>query len=182
MCLGVLLVPFGVPRADLFAECGLRRDTPPKALTTQMAECNFSHVEPTAVFGSIMALSFIRDSFRLRRIKSFIQRCFGVGIEIVHHQTNFFHMRIMLINKFSDKMRPIHLGSLRGDFRISLTHSWCKSDENVCCPISLILGVILQWLARESGERSTDFPKQLGRPFIHTYLGILRIIRFFIDI
>src|SRR6266508_2137162 len=44
MCLGVLLVPFGVPRADLFAECGLRRDTTPKALTTQMAEFNLSHV------------------------------------------------------------------------------------------------------------------------------------------
>jgi hypothetical protein len=182
MCLGVLLVPFGVPRADLFAECDLRRDTPPKALTTQMAEFNFSHVEPTAVFGSRMALSFLRDSFRLRRINSFIKRCFGVGIEIVHHQTNFFHMRILLINKFLDKMRPIHLGPLRCDFRLSLPHAWVKSDDNICCPISLILCVIPQWLARESGERSTDFPNQWGRPFIHPYVGILRIIRFFIDI
>jgi hypothetical protein len=182
MGLGVLLVPFGVPRADLFAECGLCRDTTPKALTTQMAEFNLRHVEPTAVFGSIMDLSFIRDPFRLRWIKSFIKRRLGMGIEIVHHQTNFFHMRLMLINKFSDKIRPIHLCPLCCDLSISLTYSWCKSHKNVCGSISLILCIIPQWLARESGERSTNFPKQLGRHFIHTYVRILRIIRFFLDI
>jgi hypothetical protein len=56
MCLGVLLVPLGVPRLDLVDECGLRRDTAPKALTTQMAEFDLSHVYPTAVFGSLMEL------------------------------------------------------------------------------------------------------------------------------
>jgi hypothetical protein len=142
MCLGVLPVPFGVPRADLFAECGLCRDTTPKALTTQMAAFNLSHVEPTAVLGSIMDRSFICDPFRLRRIKSFIKRRFGMGIEIVHHQTNCSHMRIMLINKFSEKIRPINLCPRCCDFRISLTHSWCKSDKNVCCSISLILCII----------------------------------------
>ena len=79
MCLGVLLVPLGIPRLDLFDEGGLRRDTAPKALTTQMAEFDLSHVEPTAVFGGRVDLSFLRDSLRLRRIKGFIKRCFGVG-------------------------------------------------------------------------------------------------------
>ena len=73
MGLGVLLVPLGIPRLDLVDECGLRRDTAPKALTTQMAEFDLRHVEPTAVFGGIVDLSFIRDSFRLRRIKGFIK-------------------------------------------------------------------------------------------------------------
>ena len=44
MSLGVLLVPLGVPRLDLFDECGLGRDTAPKALTTQMAEFDLRHV------------------------------------------------------------------------------------------------------------------------------------------
>ncbi len=73
MGLGVLLVPLGIPRLDLVDECSLRRDTTPKALTTQMAEFDLRHVEPTAVFGGIVDLSFIRDSFRLRRIKGFIK-------------------------------------------------------------------------------------------------------------
>jgi hypothetical protein len=54
MCLGVLLVPLGIPRLDLVDECGLRRDTAPKALTTQMAEFDLSHVEPTTVFGGMV--------------------------------------------------------------------------------------------------------------------------------
>jgi hypothetical protein len=44
MSLGVLLVPLGVPRLDLVDERGLRRDTAPQALTTQMAEFNLRHV------------------------------------------------------------------------------------------------------------------------------------------
>src|SRR5260370_17303263 len=82
MCLGVPLVPLGVPRLDLFDEGGLGRDTAPKALTTQKAEFDLRHVEPTTVFGGITELEFICDSFRLRRIKGFIKRCFGVRIEI----------------------------------------------------------------------------------------------------
>ena len=72
MCLGVPLVPLEVPCLDLVNQCGLRRDTAPKALTTQMAEFDLRHVEPTAMFGSIMDLSFIGDSFGLSGGKGFI--------------------------------------------------------------------------------------------------------------
>jgi hypothetical protein len=44
MGLGVLLVPLGVPRLDLFDECGFGRDTAPKTLTTQMAEFDLRHI------------------------------------------------------------------------------------------------------------------------------------------
>ena len=44
MGLGAPLVPLGVPRLDLVDECGLRRDTAPEALTTQMAEFDLRHV------------------------------------------------------------------------------------------------------------------------------------------
>ena len=74
MGLGVLRVPLGVPRLDLVDERGRRRDTAPQALTAQMAAFDLRHVEPTAVFRSIMDLSCIRDSFRLRRIKGFIRK------------------------------------------------------------------------------------------------------------
>ena len=40
----MLRVPLGVPCLDLFDECSLARDTAPKALTTQMAEFDLSHV------------------------------------------------------------------------------------------------------------------------------------------
>ena len=142
MGLGVLLVPLGVPRLDLVDERGLRRDTAPQALTAQMAEFDLRHVEPTAVFGSIMDVSFVGDSFRLMGIKCFVKRSFGVGIQIVHHEANLLHVGIMLINQFFDKVRPIHFGALLSDFGLPLTCSWFKSDKNVCRPMSFILCVI----------------------------------------
>ena len=63
-----------------------------------------------------MDLEFIRYSFRLRWLKGFIKRCFHMRIEIVHHQMDFFDMGVMLINKFLDKVRPIHFGPLLRDF------------------------------------------------------------------
>ena len=86
MGLGAPLIPLGVPRLDLVDECGLRRDTALKALTTHMAEFDLRHVEPTAVFGTRVDLSFIRESFRLRGIKCFIERCFGMGMQIRHYR------------------------------------------------------------------------------------------------
>jgi len=134
------------------------------------------------MFGGIMDLSFICYSFCLRRGKCFIKRGFGMGIKIIHHETDFLYVRIMLINKFLDKVGPINFCPLLSDFGMTLTSSWFKSHKNICCPISLILGIISQRLPRDSRERSTNFANQLGRHFIYTHLGILRVIRFFIDI
>ena len=85
------------------------------------AEFDLRHVEPTAVFGGIMDREFIRDAFRLRGIKCFIQRGCGMGMQIVHHQTEFLHVGRMLINKFLDKVCPINFGPLLSDFGIPLT-------------------------------------------------------------
>ena len=56
MCLGVTRIPFDVPRLDLVEERFFLLYTARTALTTQMAEFDLSHVEPTAVFGGIMEL------------------------------------------------------------------------------------------------------------------------------
>ena len=94
---------------------------------TQMAEFDLRHVEPTAMFGHVVDVEFIGDSFCLRRIKSFIQRSFGVGIEIVHNSADFLRMGIMLVNESLDKVGPIHFGALISSLGIALTCSWLKS-------------------------------------------------------
>jgi len=182
MGLGMRLVPLGVPRLNLVEERGRGRDTAPQALTAQMAEFDLGHVEPTAMLGRRMDLSFIRDSLRFRGITCFRKRGFRVGMQMVHHEANLRPMGSMLLNKCLDKVRPITCCPLRSDFGISLTSSWLKSNKNVCRSISLILCVIPQGFSRRSGERNTDFLNQLGGHFVHTYLGTLRTIRLFIDI
>jgi len=178
----MLLVPLGVPRLDLVDERGLGRDTAPKALTTQMAEFDLRHVEPTTMLGGIMDLSFICDSFCLRGGKCFIKRGCGMGMKIIHHEADFLCMRIMVINKFLDKVCPINFCPLLSDFGMTLTSSWFKSHKNVCGPIALILCSISQRLPRCRWKRSTDFTNQWGRHCIHTPLRTRRIVRFFINI
>jgi hypothetical protein len=39
-----------------------------------------------------------------------------VSIQIIHYKADFLHVRIMLINKFLDKVRPINFRPLLCDF------------------------------------------------------------------
>jgi hypothetical protein len=178
MRLGMLLVPWGVPRLDLGDEGRLGRDTAPKALTTPMAACALRPVAPTAVFGGIMDGSLSGDSFGLRRRKCFRQRGVGGGMALGHHQADFLHMWSMLINQFLDTRCPIHFCPRLSAFGISLTHAWGKSDKNIGCPSAFILRVISQRLPRFSRERSTACANELGGPFSETHWGIRRVIRF----
>ena len=105
-----------------------------------------------------------------------------MGIPLGHDQANLLHVGRVLLNQLCDKVCPIHLCALRSDFGIPLPCSWFKRHKNVGGPMPLVRCVIPQWLPRFSGERSTPFPHQLRRPCVHTPLGTLRIIRYFIDI
>jgi hypothetical protein len=145
-----------------------------------MAEFDRRHVEPTAMFGGIMDLLFVCDSFGLRGVKGFIQRGCGMGMQIVHHEADFLDMRILLIHKFLDKVRPINFRSLIRDFCRPLSSSRFKSHKNVCRTISFICRVISERLPRLGWQRSTDFPYQLGRHCIYAHLGILGVIRLFL--
>ena len=128
-----------------------------------------------------MDRAFLRDALRLRGITCFIQRCFGMGMQLVHHQTQFFHMGIMLINKFADNVCPLYWCSLRSPFGLPLASAWVKSHQNICGPMALRRSVIAQRLPGLSRERSTDCTNELGRHCIYTHWGTLRIIRLFLN-
>src|SRR2546426_147596 len=71
---------------------------------------------------------------------------------------------------------------VRGAVRISLPQAWGKSAHHGGRPLALLRGVIPQWLARERGERRTDFPKPWGRHGLHPAGGRRRRRRFVSDI
>lgn len=73
MRLGILGVPFGIPRRDRCTERFFGRDAVCEALATEMAQCDLGHVSPTAVLGRLMEIEFIGEAFGLRRLKGFIQ-------------------------------------------------------------------------------------------------------------
>jgi hypothetical protein len=59
MSLGLTVVTLCVPRLDLVAKRGTVFSAVCKALTTQMAEFDLGHVEPTPMLWSIMDVSWI---------------------------------------------------------------------------------------------------------------------------
>ena len=65
-----------------------------------------------------------------------------MGIEIVHHEANFLYVRIMLVNKFLDKVRPIHFCPCLRNFGIPLPSQGLKSHKNVCCPIASLVSYL----------------------------------------
>ena len=44
-----------------------------------------------------------------------------MGIKIIHHEADLLCVRIMLINKFLDKISPINFCPLFSDFGMTLT-------------------------------------------------------------
>jgi len=178
----VLLVPFGVPRADRVAAWGLRRETPPKALTTQVAAFPLRHGEPPAVFGRSMDRAWIREAFRLRRLPRFRTRGVGVRREMVQHATHVFPMRIRWSNTCAETRRPSTWCPRCRAVRLSLPQAWGKSAHHGGRPLALLRGVIPPWLARERGERRTDFPTPWGRHGLHPAGGRRRRRRLVRDI
>jgi hypothetical protein len=105
-----------------------------------------------------------------------------MGRKIIHPEADLLYVRIMLSNKFLDKRGPINFCPLLRACGMTVTSSWFKSQKNVCCPLSLRRCRSAQRLPRCSWERSTNFTKQLGRQFLSTHVGRLRVLRVFIEI
>ena len=97
----------------------------------QDTEFDFSHVEPTAMFGGVVDFQFGGNAARLSRRERFIQRCEFVRVQIVHHQDDRVCLREMDIDQVAHAVGEIDIVSLA--FPLSL----CLLLWRVC-HISLI--------------------------------------------
>ena len=129
-----------------------------------------------------MDFQFIGDSFRLFRNKRFIQWILMMGIQIIHDQTDLLGVWIHLIHKRLPIVRKINFCPVIRYCRIALPTPWFKSEKDVCRTIPFIFCVILTRFPRLGREGIADFPNELSRHFIDTYLWTLWIIGLFIDI
>jgi hypothetical protein len=182
MRLGLTVVTFFVPGLDLVDESGFVLDAVCKTLTTQMAEFDLGHVEPTPVFGGIMDFQCIGDSFRLLRNKRFIQRSLMMGIQIIHDQTDLLSVWRHLIHQRVHIVRKINFCPVIRYCSIALTTQWFKSEKDVCRTMPLIFCVLLTRFPRLGREGIADFPNELSRHVIATHLWTRWIIGVFIDI
>ena len=80
---GVGFVSLADPGVDLVDDCLFVGDSPVEALRGEDAEFGFGQVQPGTVFRRVMPFEALDESPGLGGGKSFVERCGGVGVEII---------------------------------------------------------------------------------------------------
>jgi len=118
--------------------CRKIRDAPIKALFGKCSELNFSHVQPTCFLGSIVKLKFLSKLKGLICWQHLIERAGGMGIEIILHQTDILHMRIMSVDQIFHKVSIVDSGSSFSNFHIAEAPMGFKSKQDTTGAILFI--------------------------------------------
>src|ERR1700737_3611712 len=87
--LGVVGVSILLPSCDFVDEGLFAGDAAIEALGRKNAELRFRHIEPTAMFWRIMPLETLDEPPCFGGGKSFVERSWLVGVEIVLHENDF---------------------------------------------------------------------------------------------
>jgi hypothetical protein len=83
---------------DLAAECGAMGNPTIKALPTQGAQFDLGHVQPTAMFGCVVNLESVSQSFGFGWRKGLVQAGRRVGVELIHYQHQFLGSPTVTMN------------------------------------------------------------------------------------
>ena len=84
------------PGFGFYAQGLYIRNAPIQTLLGQSVQFNFSDIEPTAMLGCVPYLKASGQTTGFRRLKGFIERCEGMGVEVVTHQNH--DLRIWIID------------------------------------------------------------------------------------
>src|SRR3972149_8333753 len=92
-----------LPGVDFGNERGAVRQTPVQTLAIEDADLDFSHIEPTGVFRSVVKDDAAQKCPRLFDAEHFLEALAEVGIEVVHDQMNSARRGIDLFEQISDE-------------------------------------------------------------------------------
>ena len=81
------------PSCDFVDEGLFVRDTPIEALGRKDAELGFRHIEPAAVLWRVMPFETLDEPPCFGGGKSFVERGWPVGAEIILHENDFLGIR-----------------------------------------------------------------------------------------
>ena len=102
---GTSLIAFLFERMDMSPQVSLIRDTLSQTTTAEHAQLDLGHVEPTAVYWSVVELQTLGDAPRFERLERIVERTELVGIEIVQHHSDRLSAGVCLVDQ------PLHLMS-----------------------------------------------------------------------
>ena len=104
-----------------------------------------------------------------------------VGIEVVHHQSDFDRVRITLIEHGLGKSSPVLTSAALGDLDVATSGQRFDLHEqggHAVAHIFVIKDASVAWRGRNGG---TDLADQLLVRFIHAYDRVKRIVRQLVD-
>jgi len=104
-----------------------------------------------------------------------------VGVQIVHHQDDFFGIVILAFNRFK-KFCPVLFCPLRGYARDALAGQWLASNEDVAHPFPAVFVIITGKLTWLCWNWHHGFSNQLFRRLVHANQRIQGIIGQFVQI
>lgn len=94
---GLHLVSYPFPRCNSISQFPGRVEVVFHALAGKNTQFNFRHIEPTAMFGSVVNLQFLSQTPGFLRFESLIETGLVVRVEVVHHQHDLYGLRIQLV-------------------------------------------------------------------------------------
>ena len=94
---GGSLVTLMFQRRDLSLQYHLVADSTVETLVAEDAQLYLGHVQPTAVYWSVMELQTLGDAPRVGWLEGIVQRTQLVSVEIVQHQPYRLGVRVCLI-------------------------------------------------------------------------------------
>jgi len=152
-----------------------------KALPFQGTEFNLRHIEPTAMFRSVMNIKALCQPPGLLGIKRFIQRCYIMCIQIVHNKPYFHCVRVTIIKHFFYLLRPVFSGAALGHRDMSLPGQRFHFHEYFRNTLSDIFIVHAFRAPRFAWYRITNLTDQLLTRFIHANYRIAGVIGHMVD-
>lgn len=172
------LVPVYIPSSGFplkFLDCG---DSSVQTPLGESGELDFGYIQPGDMLGRMMQFESFPYPACFSWLKSFIQRRYVVGIQVIANKDDFLRIRVVNIDKFLYLLRPVLLAPLTLDSHASPSSERLGEHKAAACSFADIF--MINFLRVVGLRKMYGFLRirmKFNRLFVHTYDRISGIIR-----
>ena len=110
-----LVVARLLPSINLGSQQVAVGDSPVQALTTQDADLDLRHVQPTRVLGCVVELHATQEPCGRAPAQHIVEALSEVSVQVVQHQMNTACLGVCAGEKLADEGHEVNLAPVRGD-------------------------------------------------------------------
>ena len=163
-------------RRDLSFQYHLVADSTVETLIAQDAQLYLGHIQPTAVYWSVMELQALGDASCFGWLEGIVQRAQLVSVEVVQHQPYRLCVRVCLVNQPPHLMSEVHSSAPLGHLDMPPASFRLTEHEQVSSAVSLVLVVISFHPTRLGADGRSLIDHQLLGRLVETDHGMVRVV------